>query len=400
MFGSVVIDVLIGLTLVFLLLSLVTSAIREALAGIAKSRSQFLHRGIVELLDDPALVADVYRHPLISVLYRGKYEDARDHHDLPSYIPSRSFALALFDMATRGRDARNPLSARAEAGALSLPAVRQRVWLLQNEPVQRVLLSAIDTAEGDLTQAIANVQDWFDSAMDRVSGWYKRRTQLVLFVVGLGLTIASDADTIRIANHLYRDPARRDAAVAMATAVSHDTTLARALGGRSTITASARDSAARIAASDTTVRGTDLARTAVARLDSLGLPLAWSDVHAAADIPGHIARSLLGWLLTAFAISLGAPFWFDTLNRLMVIRSTVKPKEKSGEEASEDRQLPPSRAASADGKVLLVPSGAASSGAGAFAEHGGVTTIPAPPPTDPGFTPQEWESGHPQGGVL
>jgi hypothetical protein len=46
---------------------------------------------------------------------------------------------------------------------------------------------------------------------------------------------------------------------------------------------------------------------------------------------------LLGWAITAFAISLGAPFWFDLLNKFMVIRSTVKPFEKSQPEGSEDR---------------------------------------------------------------
>lgn len=44
----------------------------------------------------------------------------------------------------------------------------------------------------------------------------------------------------------------------------------------------------------------------------------------------------LGWLITAVAISLGAPFWFDMLNKIMVVRSTVKPREKSKEEASKD----------------------------------------------------------------
>jgi len=171
MFGSVVIDVVIGLTLVYLLLSLVSAAIREGIAGIFKSRSQFLHRGVSELLGDDSLVADLYRHPLVAALYRGTYEQARDKHDLPSYIPSRNFALALLDMAARGRDARNPLAANSEASRLSLDAVRRQVWLLQNEPVQRVVLSAIDTAGGDLSTALANVQDWFDSSMDRVSGW-------------------------------------------------------------------------------------------------------------------------------------------------------------------------------------------------------------------------------------
>ena len=47
---------------------------------------------------------------------------------------------------------------------------------------------------------------------------------------------------------------------------------------------------------------------------------------------------VIGWFITAFAISLGAPFWFDILNKIMVIRSTVKPFEKSPPEGSEDRQ--------------------------------------------------------------
>jgi hypothetical protein len=43
---------------------------------------------------------------------------------------------------------------------------------------------------------------------------------------------------------------------------------------------------------------------------------------------------LLGWIFTGVAISLGAPFWFDTLNKFMVVRSTVKPQEKSQDEPS------------------------------------------------------------------
>jgi hypothetical protein len=45
---------------------------------------------------------------------------------------------------------------------------------------------------------------------------------------------------------------------------------------------------------------------------------------------------LAGWLLTAIAMTLGAPFWFDTLNKFMVVRSTIKPEEKSGVEPSKD----------------------------------------------------------------
>jgi len=84
-------------------------------------------------------------------------------------------------------------------------------------------------------------------------------------------------------------------------------------------------------------------------LNSLGLPVGWSGADG--DIlltwPGwhwkmyggwwwQIYWHGVGWLLTALAISLGAPFWFDLLNKFIVVRSTVKPKEKSPEEKSKD----------------------------------------------------------------
>ena len=50
----------------------------------------------------------------------------------------------------------------------------------------------------------------------------------------------------------------------------------------------------------------------------------------------RLLRLLAGWLITAVALSLGAPFWFDTLNKFMVVRGTVKPQEKSQAEKSKD----------------------------------------------------------------
>lgn len=71
-------------------------------------------------------------------------------------------------------------------------------------------------------------------------------------------------------------------------------------------------------------------------------------------------RVLIGWLVTAFGIMLGAPFWFDVLNKFMVIRSTVKPHEKSPEEGSEDRL---SRPAAWPGGPAAAPDGPVSSAA-------------------------------------
>ena len=56
----------------------------------------------------------------------------------------------------------------------------------------------------------------------------------------------------------------------------------------------------------------------------------------------ELPTKALGLLLTAFAVSQGAPFWFDLLNKIIVIRSTVKPHEKSREEGTKDKPpMPP-----------------------------------------------------------
>ncbi|HYD51954.1 MAG TPA: hypothetical protein VEA99_04980 [Gemmatimonadaceae bacterium] len=387
MFGSNVLEVAIGLALVYLLLSLVAAAVRELIAGVLRTRGKHLRDGIVELMyGDARLVQALYEHPQIYALFQGRLPAAtgadgtptqqtalqrmRSLQSLPSYIPASNFALALMDVATRGTDVHVASQAGAEATPLTTDSMRRQITNLGAPPVQRLVLSAIDSAQGDLGRVQHALERWFDSAMDRVSGGYKRRTQYYLFAIGIVLTMALDADTKQIADRFYRDPALRQRAVAMAEQ--------RTTGGTPATPADASPRAA--------------VDTGLADLATLSLPLSlpdgWSDFLARAR------RGWFGWLVTAFAISLGAPFWFDTLNKVMVIRSTVKPREKSPEEGSQDRQ--PAR-------VGLV-SGAG--GARPPQVHVAVAS-PAPPPAPPahedprfgGFAHQ-WSAGDPEGGVL
>src|SRR5262245_57170218 len=230
MFGSQVLEVAIGLVLLYLLLSLLCSSIREGLEAWQKTRASDLERGIRELLQDregTGLAKAVYEHPLVYGLYKGEYEPAKTLKNLPSYIPSRNFAVALMDIVARGPS--TPLTATGAqpvasptSTAISLDTLRASVANVRNAPVQRTLLTAIDTAQGNLGRAQANVEAWFDSSMDRVSGWYKRRTQTIIFVVGALLTAAVNADTLTIAESLVQDDALRKAVVAEAEAIARD----------------------------------------------------------------------------------------------------------------------------------------------------------------------------------
>jgi hypothetical protein len=317
-FGSII-DVIAGMLFVYLLLSLLCTALGEYIEAKLNNRAKLLKKGIELLLNESKgggidLAGMIYQHGLIRPLYR-------DANQLPSYIPSRTFAMALWNMAT---------ATAADGGVTNdLKTIRATVADLPNEELRTALLTLIDEANGDLARARANVEQWYDSAMDRVSGWYKRKTAYTMLALGVGMAAVLNADTINIATALSRDSTLRSAVVAAAE--ERIDTPPPATGATTPLaSAEARDQAA-----------ADGLKTAYTDVAALGLPIGWVSTPANTEdlrqFPGSAGGwllKLLGILLTGFAVSQGAPFWFDLLNKFMVIRSTVKPKEKSREESA------------------------------------------------------------------
>jgi len=308
MFGSTILDVAIGMVFVYLLISLICSALNEYIESKLKNRSKDLEKGIANLLGDPQLVKDLYQHPLVKALYSGT--------DLPSYIPSQTFSLALWNLATYAQESKDATVAVTR----SLPEIRKVVSQMPNSDLKRALLTLMDEAGNDLERARVNVERWYDDAMDRVSGWYKRRTQWILLALGLAFAVALNIDSIRIADRLYLDTPMRNAIAA---------------------TAEGYAAAARTTGNVPPEKQID---DNFKRIKSLGLPLGWDlkefpkGSSPAGEWIGVIVLKLLGLILTGLAVSLGAPFWFDLLNKFMVVRSTIKPREKSEETPSKDKR--------------------------------------------------------------
>jgi hypothetical protein len=348
MFGLEILDVAIGTIFIFLVVSVLCSAAREALESWLKTRAAYLERGIRELLHDPqasGLAPVLYNHPLIYSLFSGGYKPTKSTSTgrpsvfarggrLPSYIPARNFALAVMDIAVRGQET-DAVSSHPNAPAISLNNIRMNVGNLKNEPLQRVLLSAIDTAQGDLNMVQKNIEDWYNSSMDRVSGWYKRSTYWIVFGIAIVIAIGLNVNTITVVDYLYRNGAVRDAMVARAQNAASDP-------------------------ASVNLKYDDINK----ELHSLTLPIGWTAgwgaprrgaEDGAEGVWNDGVAPVLGWLLTAIAATMGAPFWFDVLNKVMVIRSTVKPREKSKEEESEDRRLPTPSAPQAS-EVAMPPS--------------------------------------------
>jgi hypothetical protein len=62
------------------------------------------------------------------------------------------------------------------------------------------------------------------------------------------------------------------------------------------------------------------------QVDALPIPLGWGSGSRPDGATAWVA-AIGGWLFTAAALSLGAPFWFDALKRLVNLRQTGEAKK-------------------------------------------------------------------------
>ena len=297
--GNAALDVLIGLFFLYFLLSIVCSSINEGIAAVFRLRAKYLERGVHSLLESKQNVRAFYSHWRIDALIKppGRiFKKARP----PSYITSRTFALTLLDTFAPPVDGApsHDLIARAEK---ALGPVDEEHPHRPTEIVRGMLRDALTTARYDDDKFRETLERSFDEVMDRVSGWYKRRVQLILFCLAVALAAVMNADSFLIGQRLWQNPALRSAVVAQATT---------AVNAKQTVCKATPDAAAQC----------------VTQVKSLGLPLGWSDAtspHSFWSVLGKI----LGILVTAFALSLGAPFWFDLLGKVANLRGAGPPAQ-------------------------------------------------------------------------
>jgi hypothetical protein len=359
-FGSTLLEVAMGVIFVYLLLSLLCSAFSELIEAFIKYRARDLEKGIRKLLDNPQLAEDFFNHPLIKPL-----------GEKPSYVPARTFSLALWNLATtRAAQAKNV----AVGVTQDLNAIRSLITSLdetQYGNIRTSLLTLIDEAGSDINKARTNIEDWYNDAMDRVSGWYKRRVHKILIVIGFIAAALLNIDTINVAKSLwYNDTLRSSVAASAENYVKTNPTPTPTTPATTPETATAPQGETVKKQAEDADRQAFLAREKInnvrAEIDNLGLPISWvlqpdkndekykgndaqyeQDLRAYSVDPRRFPNDGRGWLLkllgiflTALAVSQGAPFWFDLLNKIIVIRSTIKPHEKSPDQPSKDRPAP------------------------------------------------------------
>ena len=302
MFGSTVLEVAIGLAFCYGTLALVVTTLQEALAASFRLRAGMLQDAIKIMLDDPrfdGMARALYAHPLVNPRAGGLDPAARLPAKFrPSYIEPANFALALVD-AIRGHHG----SLEAAIAAVPGPQLRRTLHTLHQQ------------AGGDPQRFQAALAGWFDTAMERLSGVYKRRQLLISFLVSLLLTILFNIDSIHLFQTLWQHPAMAAHITAVPDGLDADV----------------------------------MAQLWV-------LPIGWQVFPPVLD--ADFALQASGWLVTASTTLFGAPFWFDILQRAINLRGTgAKPAPLNVEQAMAPALAAPATPAAAragDGLTVVV----------------------------------------------
>ncbi len=338
--GSVAIDVAIGLAFIYFVLSLVCSAINELLASLRNWRAKNLEKGIRSLLGE-AGKNSFYGQKRVKVL---KEKESRN----PSYISARTFALTVFDtiapdIAEEEKKQAEAEKAKAEAEKANgkkkkkkaktapshdvLEPARKAVAKMDDSEVKELLGRAVASARTDIDEVRKALETEFDEVMDRVSGWYKRKVQYVLFAIAIVVAFAANADSFTMGSRLAKEEAVRNAVVAQAIAATE---------ADEVTVPTVDDDGDPIEESEAALQ---VVGERVAHVEALNLPIGWSSENVpeiddlGSGIVGVLSK-LGGLLITAFALSLGAPFWFDALGKLAHLRSTGN---REGTEKNDDR---------------------------------------------------------------
>ena len=308
-----ILEVAIGLVFIYVVLSMLCTFINEWIARWFSLRSKNLQRGLKQLLQDPdmtGLAKAVLGHHLI--------KGSADVNRGPSYIAADTFARVVVDII----DQRSSGAAKVANTSDEIKGALQMANIPSS--VQSALTGLIDDANTSIDGLRKNLQTWFDASMDRVSGWYKRQAQTIALCIAVVLAIGINADTVDIGRTLWQNPVLR-AKVADQAALAVEACKDKPGPKECPV-----------------LNSNEMLRTTLEKLP-IGWPTvkqgdreqwwgvsAWASVKTEFD-DHHWLMKIFGWLVTALAVSLGAPFWFDVLNKLNSIRTAGnKPEPAAG----------------------------------------------------------------------
>jgi hypothetical protein len=313
MFGSQILEVVVGLMMFFVLLSIACSGATGAILGALFVKERNMSRGMRHVLavsDDAQLATRLFAHPLVRSLEgRRTWLSGRlgFRRPTPLEIPPPVFRVALTDVLVPGGRPEladgvdDTWTARFDAALAAAP---------ESDGLRRLLASlrADASVRGEPVNLV--VEHWYSAAVEAVKERYRRSARTWSLGICLLGVLAINADALMMFDVMSKD-------VALRTVLAHAAELQATV-----MTVGVEPAAAAVEAGRAVAEGRGVS-------GALGVPLGW-DLAAPIGTPRALPTSVLGWLrkavglfISAFAGALGANFWFDLIKRTVTMRRAL-----------------------------------------------------------------------------
>jgi hypothetical protein len=282
-FGSAALEVGIALFFVYFIGAVIVSGIREIIASILDTRAKVLRKGIEELINDESFRKKVLDNPIIKSLEtKSPFWLFWQKSDF-SYLASNTFVQALLKEAFNGTLPKTLTDIRTDLNAIVPTNLREVLIGFAD-----FAIATTNDTEKQVKLFITSIEAWYDEKMERLRGLYKKNSLFYIVVTSLAIVAFLNIDTLNIVQTLSENQALRETLVEQ---ISRNTDLANVTDSLD----KAKEELAKIA-------------------PVIGYPNGF-DLKIFLDL-----SKIVGWILSVAALSLGAPFWFDLLNKLVNLR--------------------------------------------------------------------------------
>lgn len=328
----------IAVVLVVLIFSVITYIIQEVIAANLEFRGKMLKSSLEQLLDSKGvttLTDKLYEHPQFKKIHK-------DLKRLPSYASAQNFSIAILDLVAE--NASNKTGNLIEDFRVGISAYANK-----NSELKQ-WLESIQKISPSLEQLKLNIETWYNDYMDRVTGWYKRKSTIVTRIIATIIVLAFNVNMVKISSTIHNNAQLIAALNATATQIVDNQQGFKNLFEQNInlklkqideeyssdlANPAKKDEVEKKRAAEKESLFQTYTEERKKEIDSLlakvqikHMPIGWSEgawETFTQDTPLH----LLGWLIGIIAVSMGAPFWFDLLVKLVNVRKAgLKPEEK------------------------------------------------------------------------
>ena len=361
-----VLNIAINLFFIYLIVSLLLSALQEQIVVLFALRARNLKSSIKILLGEKQTIGEkqtklskentitdnLFQSPLIASLnQQGNIKLKKVINKItqwdsvgPSYLKSITFSDALLELLRKDygfnfktySDGLNQIIEQLETELDNREESSSKLSKLPKELLENLYTLArqsktkVDQGEGTLKEFQENIANWFDESMERATGVYKRNAFGLSLLLAFIIALVGNIDTLYITNQLYNDPALNETLSGLVTQEVN------------TIQSQCQDLSEQKKSQCIQKAFNDIKVN-----DIHSFPIGWEiktdkssffnyDIHFKKQ--QSILFAIFGWSITAIALAQGAPFWFDLLNNVVNIRLAGKRYDSSNEKPKKGKK--------------------------------------------------------------